>query len=60
VASYKLGRAAGQGPFVPQVLLALLIYAYAQGMRSSRAIERLCHRDVGYRFIVCDSIREPC
>jgi len=54
-AGYKLGHA-GQAPFAPQVLLALLIYAYAQGVRSSRAIERLCHRDVGYRFIVGDAI----
>ena len=51
--SYKLGRA-GQAPFAPQVLLALLIYAYSQGVRSSRAIERLCQRDAGYRFIVAE------
>lgn len=54
-ASYKLGRA-GQAPFAPGMLLALLIYAYSQGVRSSRAIERLCHRDAGYRFIVCDNL----
>lgn len=53
-ASYKLGRA-GQAPFAPQVLLALLIYAYSQGVRSSRAIERLCGRDAGYRFVVGDN-----
>jgi transposase len=52
-ASYKLGRA-GQAPFAPQMLLALLIYAYSQGVRSSRAIERLCQRDAGYRFIVAE------
>jgi transposase len=51
--SSKLGRA-GQAPFAPQVLLALLIYAYSQGVRSSRAIERLCWRDAGYRFIVAE------
>ncbi len=50
-ADYKLGRA-GQAPFAPQVLLALLIYAYSHGVRSSRVIERLCGRDAGYRFIV--------
>jgi transposase len=50
-AGYKLGRA-GQAPFAPQVLLALLIYAYSHGVRSSRVIERLCGRDAGYRFIV--------
>jgi len=54
-ADYKLGRA-GQAPFAPQVLLALLIYAYSHGIRSSRVIERLCGRDAGYRFIVGDAV----
>ncbi len=54
-ADYKLGRA-GQAPFAPQVLLALLIYAYSHGVRSSRVIERLCGRDAGYRFIVGGAI----
>jgi transposase len=54
-AAYKLGRA-GQAPFAPRVLLALLIYAYAHGIRSSRVIERLCGRDAGYRFIVGNAI----
>lgn len=54
-ASYRLGGA-GKAPFAPRVLLALLIYAYSQGVRSSRAIERLCRRDAGYRFIVGDDI----
>ena len=34
--------------------MALLIYAYSHGVRSSRVIERLCRRDAGYRFIVGD------
>jgi len=51
----KLGRA-GQAPFAPQVLLALLIYAYSHGIRSSRVIERLCGRDAGFRFIVGDAV----
>jgi len=38
------------------MLLALLIYAYSHGVRSSRAIERLCRRDAGYRFIVGDDV----
>ena len=54
-AGYKLGHA-GQAPFAPQVLLALLIYAYSHGVRSSRAVERLCGRDAGYRFIVGDAV----
>jgi transposase len=54
-AGYKLGGA-GKAPFAPRMLLALLIYAYSQGVRSSRAIERLCRRDAGYRFIVGDTV----
>jgi transposase len=47
---------AGQAPFAPAMLLALLIYAYSHGVRSSRVIERLCRRDAGYRFIVGDDV----
>jgi len=54
-ATCKIGGA-GQPPFAPAMLLALLIYAYSHGVRSSRAIERLCRRDVGYRFIVGDDV----
>ena len=50
-ATYKVGKA-GQAPFAPRVLLALLLYAYSHGIRSSRAIERRCGRDAGFRFIV--------
>src|SRR5512134_4121791 len=50
-AAYKVGKA-GQAPFAPRVLLALLLYAYSHGIRSSRAIERRCGRDAGFRFIV--------
>jgi hypothetical protein len=39
----------GQVPFAPSMLLALLISAYGHGETSSRAIERLCRRDAGYR-----------
>ena len=43
----KVGHA-GQAPFAPAMMLALLIYAYSHGVRSSRVIERLCRRDAGY------------
>src|SRR4051794_16873698 len=49
-ASYRLdgwGRAA----FEPQMMVALLLYAYARGERSSRGIERKCVEDVAYRVI---------
>lgn len=46
---YKDGR--GQTAYRPDVLLALLLLAYCQGERSSRRIEKLCYRDISYRFI---------
>lgn len=44
-------NAAGRASFDPDMLLTLLIYAYAVGQRSSRMIERLCETDVGFRVI---------
>jgi transposase len=49
-ASYRLdgwGRAA----FEPKMMVALLLYAYARGERSSRGIERKCVEDIAYRVI---------
>jgi transposase len=43
--------AAGRAGYDPDMLLTLLIYAYACGERSSRRIERLCHTDVAFRLI---------
>jgi Transposase domain (DUF772) len=33
------------------MMVALLLYAYARGNRSSRAIERACVEDVAYRVV---------
>ncbi len=33
------------------MMVALLLYAYARGIRSSRAIERACEEDVAFRVI---------
>jgi transposase len=41
----------GRAAFDPEMMVALLLYAYCQGERSSRVIERRCVRDVGYRVI---------
>lgn len=46
----RLGGA-GRAAFDPRMLLALLIYGYACGQRSSRQIERLCATDVAFRVI---------
>jgi transposase len=46
----------GQAPFSPAMMLALLIYAYSNKLRSSRKIEQLCRRDAGFRLIVGDAV----
>lgn len=49
-ASYRAdghGRAAHD----PRMMVALLLYAYARGERSSRVIERALHEDVAFRVI---------
>jgi transposase len=41
----------GRAAFEPGMMVALLMYAYARGERSSRGIERRCVEDVAYRVI---------
>lgn len=50
----RKSKTATQGArgYNPDALLALLIYAYAVGQRSSRKIEALCWTDVAFR-VVC-------
>jgi transposase len=48
--AYRLG-AAGRAPYDPAMMVALLMYAYARGNRSSRGIERACWEDVAYKVI---------
>ena len=54
--SYRLGGA-GRPPYDPQMLVALLLYSYARGNRSSRGIERACWEDVAFKVIT--SLRTP-
>src|SRR5215211_3042301 len=44
------GRAAHE----PVMMVALLVYAYATGVRASRGIERHCHDDVAFRVITAN------
>src|SRR3954465_9498110 len=46
----------GQPPFPPRMMVALLLYCYATGTRSSRKIMRRCHVDVACRVIVGEDI----
>lgn len=41
----------GRRAYDPDMLLALLIYAYCTGVRSSRQIERLCVVDIAFRVL---------
>jgi transposase len=47
---YRLG-AAGRPAYDPAMMVALLLYSYARGNRSSRGIERACWEDVAYKVI---------
>jgi transposase len=46
----------GQPPFHPRMMVALLLYCYATGTRSSRKIMRRCQVDVACRVIVAEDI----
>jgi transposase len=43
---------AGAAGYDPDMLVTLLVWAYANGITSSRRIERLCQQDVAFR-VVC-------
>ena len=54
-ASYRAdghGRAAHD----PAMMVALIVYAYAIGERSSRRIERRCREDVAFRVITANLV----
>jgi transposase len=54
-ARHRLGGA-GREAYDPAMLLAVLIYAYAVGERSSRRIQRLCHTDVALRVVCAQDV----
>ena len=48
-------RPSGKPQYDPRLMLALLIYAYANGIFSSRRIERATYRDIGVRFVAANT-----
>ena len=52
-AFYRSYRSNGQGAaaFDPALMVAVLVYAHAVGVRSSRAIEKRCVHDVAFRVL---------
>src|SRR5215213_1396410 len=49
-ADYR-GDGRGRPAYEPSMMVALLLYAYARGNRSSRGIERACIEDIAYRVV---------
>jgi transposase len=52
-AFYAAHRVDGRSrpPYDPVMMVAVLLYAYARGLRSSRMIERACEEDVAFRVL---------
>jgi transposase len=48
-------RGTGSAQYHPRMMLALLIYGYANGIFSSRRIERATYRDIGVRFVAANT-----
>ena len=48
------GRAGGKPQYPPRLMLALLVYCYANGIFSSRRIERATYRDIAVRFVAAN------
>ena len=46
----------GRAAFDPQMMVVLLLYAYAVGERSSRGIERRCREDIAFRVITANQV----
>ena len=44
----------GRPQYHPRMMLALLVYCYANGILSSRKIERASYRDIGVRFVAAN------
>ena len=48
-------RGTGSAQYHPRMMLALLIYSYANWIFSSRRIERATYRDIGVRFVAANA-----
>ena len=46
----------GRAAYEPSMMIALLLYSYARGNRSSRGIERECREDVVFKLITAMAI----
>jgi transposase len=46
----------GAAAYHPRMMVALMVYSYCVGERSSRRVEKLCQRDVGFRVITGNTV----
>lgn len=54
--SFKVNvKGSGSAQYPPHMMLSLLIYCYANGVFSSRRIERATYRDIGVRYLTGDT-----
>jgi transposase len=47
-------RGTGSAQYHPRMMLALLVYCYANGIFGSRRIERATYRDIGVRYVAAN------
>jgi len=48
-------EASGAPPYDPRLMVKLLVYGYSTGVTSAREIERRCHHDVAFRWLVANA-----
>lgn len=50
---YQAYSLSGRNPAVPpRVMLKIMLYAYMEGIYSSRKIEKACHRDINFKWLL--------
>jgi transposase len=55
MSAFKVGSGIeGRPQYHPRMMLGLLVYCYANGIFSSRRIERATYRDIGVRFVAAN------
>lgn len=50
----------GRAAHDPGMMVAVLLYAYAKGQRSSRGVERECVEDIAFRVIAANQVPDHC
>lgn len=48
------GEKGGRPPYNPRMMVALFLYGYATGVRSSRKLEKACYEQVPFRVLTAD------